>query len=440
LGLRGGFQGELLNISHASQMTSVENMPAIINTPFSIIKSINNTALKPVHYFPDEEIGNCFNGIHQPEKKNSMIKPNIVIIMLESLSKKYVGLFNKEMKTPFMDSIFSEGLLCTNAFANAKISIQGVPAVLSSIPSWQDDYFVLSSYGTNKISSFANLLKPKGYTTLFYHGGRNGSMALDTYSSLAGFDTYKGMNQYNNRNDYDGNWGIWDEPYLQYMAKDLSSLKQPFISAVLTVSSHPPFSIPEKYKPVFKEDHDPMVRCVQYLDHALAEFFKTAKQQPWFSNTLFVFTADHTAHNLAESTTTPLDTYSIPIVFYKPDGSMKGIHSPIVSQADILPTVFHLINYPDPYFSIGRNIFNSGCDAYTINYKAGIYQYFDSAYCYQFNGSRAVGLYNTQSDKTLLNNVLNDTILPVVKTIDSNLKKMIQTFNNSMLQNKMYLR
>jgi len=440
LGMRGGFQSELLNIIHASQMTKVENIPVLLNTPFTLVKTIKNKGLPEVHYFSDNEIGECFNGIHKPSYTNSLNKQNVMVIMIESLSKKYLGLFNKEAKTPFMDSLFSEGLLFTNAYANAKVSTQGIPAILSSIPSWQDDFFVSSNYSTNKITSIANLLKPHGYTSAFYHGGRNGSMGFDTYCSLAGFEKYIGKDQYPNQSDYDGNWGIWDEQFLQFTADEIKKLPQPFVSAILTLSTHTPYSIPEKYKSIFPKQDDEMLSCIQYLDLSLRKFFEKIKTEPWFSNTLFIFSADHTAHGLSETNTSPLDYYGIPIVFYKPDGSLNGTDDRTANQIDILPSALHQLNYSGEYFALGKNLFDTTCSSFSINYKAGVYQYFDSSYCYQFNGREPVGLYNIKSDRDCRQNILSTGVNTDINLIDANLKKMIQVFNNTMIKNEMYIK
>jgi phosphoglycerol transferase MdoB-like AlkP superfamily enzyme len=440
LGLRGGFQSEVLNVIHASQMTEVENIPVLLNTPFTLVKTIKNKGIPELHYYSDTEIGDCFNGIHNPTSNAPLNKQNVIVIMIESLSKKYLGLFNKEAKTPFMDSLFSEGLLFTNAYANAKVSTQGIPAILSSIPSWQDDFFVSSNYSTNKITSIANLLKPHGYSSAFFHGGRNGSMGFDVYCSLAGFEKYIGKNQYPNQRDYDGNWGIWDEQFLQFTAGEINKLKQPFISAILTLSTHTPYSIPEKYKDVYPKQSDQMLSCIRYLDLSLREFFDKIKEESWFKNTLFIFSADHTAHGLSETNTSPLDYYGIPIVFYKPDGSLKGTNNTTANQIDILPSALHQLNYSGKYFALGRDLFDSTCNSFSINYKAGVYQYFDSSYCYQFNGRECVGLYNIKADRDCRKNILAEIEKPEVKQIDANLKKMIQSFNNTMVKNEMYIK
>ena len=63
-------------------------------------------------------------------------------------------------------------------------------------------------------------------------------MGFDAFANLSGFDDYFGKTEYNNDDDYDGIWGIWDEPFLQYFAKQMNTFKQPFYTTLFTVSSH----------------------------------------------------------------------------------------------------------------------------------------------------------------------------------------------------------
>src|SRR6267378_3616529 len=162
----------------------------------------------------------------------------------------------------------------------------------------------------------ASILGEKGYSTSFYHGGTNGTMGFDAFSRLAGFDTYYGRNEYNNEKDFDGNWGIWDEEFFRYFAHNLDGTKQPFFSTVFSLSSHHPFALPSRYQGKFKEGSLPIHKSIRYTDYSLQQFFKTAASMPWFSNTLFVITADHTGPAGSSFYDQRYGMYQIPILFY----------------------------------------------------------------------------------------------------------------------------
>lgn len=436
--MRGGLQLKPLNIISASEIVDARNMAAVINTPFSIIKTIGKKRLQPANYYPESELNNCYKGLHIPFPAGSAGKQNVVLFIVESLSSKYLGFFNGEAKTPFLDSLFSQSLVYSNGFANANETVQGIPAILSSIPSWQDEPFIFSPYALNSITSLASMLKKEGYQTSFFHGGFNGTMGFEPFCKLAGFDKYYGKKEYNNDADFDGDWGIWDEPFLQFQADKLINTGKPFFSTVLTLNTHHPFSIPGKYREQFNQKGDPILPCIQYTDFAIRRFFEKIKHTDWYKNTLFVFTADHAFQNTSKKDAHLSDYYRIPIVFHKPDGSLKGISPEIANQIDIMPSVLHLLNYPSPYFALGKNLFDESCNRFSISYNAGIYQYIDSAYCFQFNGQKAIALYKWKTDSLLRENLLKAQVSQVnYIQQEESLKKMIQSFNSCMINNKM---
>jgi phosphoglycerol transferase MdoB-like AlkP superfamily enzyme len=439
IAIRGGFQAKPLDIIHASEMTEVKNIPAILNTPFTIIKSLGKENLHDKKYFPEEQLKSFSNGIHTAFPQQPFTRQNVVIIIIESLSRKHTGYFGGEAHTPFLDSLFAQSLVFTNAFANAKESIQGIPAIISSIPSWQAEPFIFSPYASNKITSLASILKSQGYQTSFFHGGFNGTMGFDSYSSLAEFDNYYGTNEYDNDRDYDGNWGIWDEPFLQFMAQQLSATKQPFFSTVFTLNTHHPFNVPDQYEKIFCRHKEKLLNCIEYLDLSLLRFFDAIKTQAWFSNTIFVITADHTAPNTEDNKlSSPMEDYRIPIVFYTPGNTfLKGTSSIIANQIDILPSILSLLNYPYPYYSMGTSLFTANSKRYSINYNGNIYQYIDSASCYQFNGENPVAFYNWRSDSLLSDNLYHGQMNKDMLYCDSSLKMQLQFFFHSMMNNKM---
>ena len=437
LAIRGGFQMKPLNIIHASEMVEVQNSPIILNTPFTILTTFKRKNLKPVDYFSENEMKAFYN----KQKKGYSSKPfnrkNVVIIIIESLSKKHIGYFNGSNQTPFLDSLFSESLVFSNAFANAKESIQGIPAITASIPSLQEEPFIFSPYSGNRITSIANTLKKENYNTSFFHGGSNGTMGFNSYCKMAGFDEYYGRDEYNNEKDFDGEWGIWDEPFLENFSDQLSNKKEPFMSTVFTLNTHHPFTIPEKYKDKFQQKGHPFLTCVRYADYAISRFFEKAKKTAWFNNTIFVITADHTAPIKINDNLNVLDDYRIPIVFYDPNGTLKGIDNKIANQIDILPSILSLLNFPHNYFTIGKNLFEKENNFFSINYNAGIYEYIDTSYCYQFNGQQGIALFNWKKDSSFHFNLISKIN---GEDCSNNLKKMIQLFNYSMINNMLYSR
>jgi phosphoglycerol transferase MdoB-like AlkP superfamily enzyme len=407
IGVRGGLQYRPVDIINASEMTEVKNIPVILNSPFTMIKSFSRDK---INFQPPDSLKFSDNslGIINPSEKSLFKKYNIVIIIIEGLSKKYVGYFSGNKATPFLDSMMDHSLIFPNAFANSKSSMEGIPAILASIPSWMDDPFIYSFYSGNNITSVASLLKPKGYSTSFFHGGKNGTMGFDSFCKLAGIDNYYGRNEYGDEKDFDGNWGIWDEPFMQFAVKKMSESSKPFVSAIFTLNTHHPFTIPEKYKEKFKQEGHPLMTCIRYTDHALQRFFEEAAKTDWYKNTIFVITADHTALDIEGEENTAMNDYRIPIIFFSPDGKLKNVDESVASQIDILPTLMSIQDYPQAYFSFGKSLIKKSEYRYSINYKSGIYQFIDSEYLYQFNGQKCVGFFDWKQDTLLRNDLKTD--------------------------------
>ena len=256
-GIRGGFRHSTrpITLSNAGEFVSdPRDISIVLNTPFSLIRTVGKTKVQRADYFDEATLESIYSPVHIPRDTAKFRPDNVVVIILESFSREFFGALNPEKKaeqyggyTPFLDSLMQHSKNFVNAFANGRKSIDGLPSVISSIPSLGVPYF-LSPYSGNKINSLASLLEPNGYHSSFFHGAPNGSMGFNAFMNIAGVDQYYGMDQYANDDDFDGLWGIWDEPFLQFYAKQLNTFPEPFVSSFFSVSSHHPFEVPEQHQ------------------------------------------------------------------------------------------------------------------------------------------------------------------------------------------------
>lgn len=419
IGIRGGFgkYTRPITISNAMQYANTPQETAILlNTPFSLMKSLENTTYVHPQYFSNEEAEAIFSPIHidEIEKNERLGKTNVVIVILESFSKEYIGFYNRHMDgyrgyTPFLDSLLAHSVTYTHSFASGRKSIDAMPSVLSSIPMLIEPYIV-TPYSTNAVSSLAACLRDEGYATAFFHGAPNGSMGFQAYARSAGFEQYFGMDEYDGIDAFDGTWAIWDEEFLQYYAQRMSQMPEPFMTAIFTASSHHPFRVPEQYEGVFPQGDKPIHPCVGYTDHALRKFFAYAQQQAWYENTLFVITADHTNQVSLPEYATAKGLFEVPIAFYSPQWSQGEVHEQsAVSQTDIMPSVLAYLGYQKPFFAFGKDILTKEKETpWAVCYNHPAYQLLSNSLLLQFDGQNTYAVYNYQNDPLLQNNIANE--------------------------------
>lgn len=433
-----------ISIIDAASYCELKLVPLVINTPFSLIKTVGANELAPLNYFSDEAITQIYNPVHHPDNAEPFTQKNVVILILESFSTEYCGFLNNgHGYTPHLDSILSKSLVFENSYANGTQSYEAMPAIIAGMPSLMDQPYSGSGYAGNVIESLPLLLKRMNYHTSFFHGGNNGTMGFSNFAGVAGIDHYYGRNEYNNDNDFDGHWGIWDEPFLQFFATSLNSFQQPFFSSVFTLSSHHPYLVPAAYNGKFPKGPLPVLESIGYADHALGRFFSTASGMPWFRNTVFVITADHAAQAISEEYNTSEGMYRVPLAIFDPSGSLKPEISDAysVQQIDIMPTVLEMLHYPDPYFAFGNNMTDTTDHHFAISYINGMYQLVEEPWVMRFDKEKVVEFYNyrKKKDTGIHNANADNAVRQKYHAMESRLKAIIQTYNNSLSANKTYV-
>lgn len=441
LGIRGGFQLKPLNIVDAGKKVSSSLSSVVLNTPFTIIKSFGQNTLTEKSYFSEQELINHYNPVHSfvPYTLKDDRVENVVILILESFSAEHFGFFtHKKSFTPFLDSLFNHSLVF-RAVANGKRSIEGIPAILSSLPTLSDESFVNGPYASNQIEGLAQTLGKYNYQTAFFHGGKNGTMSFDAYAYKAGFQAYYGLDEYPDKEDYDGHWGIWDEQYLSYFAKELNSFSQPFMAALFTLSSHHPYQIPNVYNEMLPEGKIPIQKAIAYTDLSLRNFFQEIKNMEWYSKTLFVITADHTSEGVSLEAQNSLGQFSIPIAFFAPsDTSLKlyNAEQPI-QQLDIYPSLLQYLGIKDTVICFGNSIFETHNKAFAVNYFNHKIQFLDQDYMIGIQEDNLVSVYQYEKDSLLRNNLIEQVDYSEIINFE---RAFIQQYNNRMIRNQLKIR
>jgi phosphoglycerol transferase MdoB-like AlkP superfamily enzyme len=445
---RGGYKHSTrpITISNAAKyVKNPEDVAIVLNTPFSIMRTYGKKALTEYHFYEPEKLNTLYNTLYVPGKDRQLRKENVVIIILESFAREYIGAYNQGLEngkyagyTPFIDSLINESLTFDVSVSNGRKSIDAMPSILASIPSLETPY-IISHYANNQINGLPALLKKKGYHTAFFHGAPNGSMGFDSFAKLAGFDEYFGLDQYPDKKDFDGMWGVWDEPFLKFFASTLDMFQEPFMASVFTISSHHPFEVPVQYEGKFKKGPAPIVQVVGYTDYALREFFKKVSHSKWFNNTLFVITADHTNESFHKEYQNDYGVYSIPVIFYKPGSNLKGVKNRIAQQIDIMPTVLNYLNYDERYVAFGNDLLNDSIESFAYNTNGSTYNIYMRDHLLQMADNKTLSLYNYNTDTFLQNNLLGkDPLLQQI--MEEKLRAIMQTYNSKLIHNDMIVR
>ena len=438
---RGGFSYKPISTADAAKYTSPENMQLVLNSAFKVMNSFGADQVEEKTYFSEEELTTIFNPIHQYQSAGRIEGQNVVVIILESFSPEFIDVLNgsDDNYTPFFDKLASKSMLFTNCFANGKKSMDAVPSIAASIPKLMEREYVTSYYNGNQITSLPKLLKSKGYQSGFFHGATNGSMNFDSFSELAEYDQYFGRTEYNNENDFDGTWGIFDEEFMSWSIDRFSEMKSPFFTTLFTISSHAPYTIPEKHKDKFKGGPTQMHDAVGYADYALEQFFEKAKKEPWYNNTLFVVTADHTPASNESLYINDYGLVNIPLLMYHPtDTFFQGENDRIIGQIDLMPTLLDLCGYNDKFFSFGRSAFGEEEEmtAYEVGGKQVLFATYEGEkYSISMQDETLIAVYQIDDHLQVTN--LLDKEPEVTKALEKKLKAFVQTYNNRLLNNSM---
>ena len=453
-GMRGGWTRDIrpITVSNANNYCDRPTETGLVlNTPFSLIRTIGKNNFEVIAYYDAKQLEQIYTPIHQPQCRHPFMKKNVVVIIIESFGREYIGTYNQDAgypsQTPFTDSLLAHGALTYRySYCNGRKSIDGMPSILSSIPMFVEPSS-LSPYSVNDVSGLADCLNGKGYETAFFHGAERGSMCFMAFARATKFKEYYGREDFvadprtKGDAEYDGWWGISDEPFMQYMCQKITDMKQPFMTALFTLSSHHPFRVPDAYKDVFKNE-DPEMEIypvIRYTDMALQHFFESAKKQPWYENTIFAITSDHTNMTKYQHYRTDIGGFASPVIFYDPSGEMgEGMVDAIAQQTDIMPTILEHLGYDQPYLSFGVDLLTTPAeDTWAVNYLNGIYQYVKHGHILQFDGQRTCGVY-ALTDSLMKTNMMGK--VAEQPQMERELKAIIQQYMERMTQNRLIIK
>jgi phosphoglycerol transferase MdoB-like AlkP superfamily enzyme len=305
-------------------------------------------------------------GDAQPTKRRIAGDPNrprlnVVIVLEESLGSEFWGSLGRKEATltPEMDGLArKEGLLFTNLYASGNRTVRGFEGVLSSFPPLPGDSIVKREQSEN-VETIARILKRDGYNTIFLYGGRGIFDGMRAFTLANGYDQFVEQKHFEHPT-FATIWGVCDEDlFARSIAefRELAKTGKPFLGTVLSVSNHKPYTYPKGRIP---EDPDERTRenAVKYSDWCLGQFFKAARQEAFWTNTVFAVVADHGAR-VYGSQSIPIFSYEIPLLIAGPAVVKSPARIPHLGcSLDVPPTILGLIGRPYDTLFFGRDLLN----------------------------------------------------------------------------------
>ncbi|KUG07298.1 LTA synthase family protein [Solirubrum puertoriconensis] len=448
LGIRGGLQLKPLRPGHAFVQTPPSLGHLALNSTFTFIKSIGQKVLERREFFSTSAaLQQALGASYPAPRPQPTARPdNVVVLLVEGFASEYNGIENPGQRsyTPFFDSLATQGLLFREHYANGRRSIESLPAILAGLPALMESPYITSNFQTNELHGLGELLGRRGYTTSVFHGAQNGTMGFNVFASKAGIQQYYGLEEYPRgakSPDYDGHWGIFDEPYLQYFAQQLTQQRQPFFSTVFTLTSHEPFPVPSQYQGRFSPGKLPIHASIGYTDFALKRFFATASKQPWYRNTLFVLLADHTSQSLQPDYQNLLGSYKTPLLLFHPGRQLPAadVHR-ITQQADVPATVLDYLGFgadASQLLPFGYSVFDNRVTGRAVFLSGNTYYLVHRDYVTELTTDNQVRLYPYRTHN-LPAQPLAQPPRDKQQAYGNELRALVQFFTNGLLDNTLY--
>ncbi len=271
---------------------------------------------------------------------------NVVLITIESYSAEFMKMYgNQNGITPFLDSLATKSLVFTNLYAAGNRTVRGLEAVTLCFPPTAGESVVKREDNKNKFST-GSIFKQKGYAVKFMYGGDAFFDNMEDFFKGNGYEIVDKKTFEPNEITFANIWGVCDEDMYHKAIKIMNQeakTGQPFFNHIMTVSNHRPFTYPNG-KIDIPGDAKSRDGGVKYTDYAMKKFFAMAQKQPWYANTVFVIVADHCASS-AGKTELPVDKYRIPAMIYSPGFIAPVQYTNLMSQIDVMPTLFGLLNF-----------------------------------------------------------------------------------------------
>ncbi|MGA3013273.1 MAG: sulfatase-like hydrolase/transferase [Bacteroidales bacterium] len=370
IGMRGGVQQIPINQSESyyskHNIVNLASVNNLFNLYISIFENLPNFNKNPYVFMDSKKAAMEIKEIYKTKKDTTISvltnpHPNIVLLILESWSADLIqDLGGEPGITTEFKNLEKKGLLFDQIYASGSRSEQGMASIFGGFPAHPISSITVQPDKFVKLPSLPKELEKDGYTTSFYFGGQL------IYGNIRSYIIFNNFDKIMEGADFPANiprgkLGIHDQYTLDYQMNDLENQKQPFFSALFTVSTHSPWDQPYKRPLTWGANENNYINAAYYTDHCLGDYFRKVEKEPWFNNTLFIIVADHSHNSYRNWDPQSKEYHKIPLLFYgnvlKDEFRGKRWHK-LGNQQDIAATLLSQLGLDHKMFHWSKNLFN----------------------------------------------------------------------------------
>jgi phosphoglycerol transferase MdoB-like AlkP superfamily enzyme len=382
-GIRGGWKRFpiSLGIAYYSQYRVLND--AAVNPPWYLIHDIQQEAMdvnvNPYHWMPPAEAGRIVDSLFNYRKDTSVsvlttTRPNIMLFILESWPGDMVQIPGHPEITPVFDSLIRQGIYFNKCYATGYVSDEGIPGILSAFPTAGHVSVLTEPQKTIHLPAVNEVLDSVGYHTGFIYGGQLDFGNIQSYVYNKKFELVRSERDFP-PSATRGALGVPDAVAAGYVADLVTETNKPFFYCWYTLSTHPPYDVPESQWISYGGEQRPLINTVHYADSSIGLFFNQIKDEPWYANTLFILVSDHSHRSQLNTPPQHRDRNRIPLLLFgdviKKEWQGKTV-SHITSQLDIVATLLAQMKLPHAEFPWSKDAFNPMTPQFAaINFLTG---------------------------------------------------------------------
>ena len=368
---RGGVGGKVVEIIDAFDDGNSSYGNLSLNGVFTTIVFSLNMEQVNHHFYPYQEavailgeqrpiLDTAYPMVERYEAKPN--GRNLVFVLLESWNFDYVDSFSGGHigATPNFDALARDGLKFTRFYAAGQRSIEGVQTTLTGIPALKGLPRIDAGIGVSNFTRLGAMAEQHGYHTIFVQTSDRDSFKIQGVAKSAGFREFYGKEDIPLLLNYPdpslATFG-WDYDMLQFLLKKIDADGPPFLAYAFTGTTHTPYPDLKGHvirSPHGYDDENGYINALHYSDWSIGQFMAAARKQPWFNNTIFIFTADHATHWQKGGF---LQLFHTPFLIYAPGIVPAGTNTTVASQLDVMPTIIDLLGFPDEFSALGQSVF-----------------------------------------------------------------------------------